>query len=178
MAYRQVISLIFLSSFGCGDPESAAPPDTGVVPTDAWAEVGTGLSGFEEMAADSEQVLVAGPQGGHHFIVTARMQGLEPGDPEMPGTIYNPATRFTVWNQAGEQIDIDPPAYRLGYQREDDIYVLPSGHIIQVREDEVPAMYGVPVRIAVEVTDATGAQATDERWILPVEDPSVGDLPE
>lgn len=176
MAYRTVMPLILLASIGCGDPETAARPDTGVAPVDAWVEVGTGVTDFEEMAEDSEQVLVAGPQGGHHFILSARMQGLEPGDPMNPGTIYNPSTRFSVWNEAGAQLDVAPPPYHLGYEADGDgVYTLPGGHIIQVREEEVAALYGVRVEVRVEVEDAAGASVTDQRWVIAVEDPSAGD---
>ncbi|HEU5061345.1 MAG TPA: hypothetical protein VFU21_32695 [Kofleriaceae bacterium] len=132
------------------------------------------MTEFEEVPADSEQVLVAGPQGGHHFIVSARIRGLQPGDPESPGTIYNPSTRFTVWSEDGEQLDIDPPAYRLGYEEAGNgMFVLPGGHIIQVREEEVAALYGGRVKVRVEVEDSTGARASDERWVVPVEDTAI-----
>ena len=174
MGRRGVIWLILLATFAFACGEGGGKPDTGVAPGDAWVELGTGTSSFEEVPAEGELVLIAGPQGGHHFIVTARMRGLQPGDPTMPGTIYNPSTRFTVWNQDGDQLDIDPPAYRLGYEETDDgMFVLPSGHIIQVREEEVTALYGGRVKIRVEVEDATGATASDERWVRPMEDTSV-----
>ena len=174
MRHRGVIALILFGTLAAACGEGGGKPDTGVAPGDAWVELGTGVTSFEAVAANSDQTLVAGPQGGHHFIVTARMRGLQPGDPTMPGTIYNPSTRFTVWNEDGEQLDIDPPAYRLGYEETDDgMFVLPSGHIIQVREEEVAALYGGRVKIRVEVEDATGATASDERWVRPMEDTSV-----
>src|SRR6185503_14258842 len=121
----------------------------------------------EELTAEGDITLVSGPQGGHHFIVTARMHGMQPGDPSMPGTVQNPSTRFSVWNEAGDQIDVDPPPYRLGYQPVgDDLYALPGGHIIQVREEEVPAVGDARVKIRVELEDQTGAKVSDERWVI------------
>lgn len=169
-----VIALILLGTLTLACGGGGGKPDSGVAPGDAWVELGTGTTSFEPVAADSDLTLVAGPQGGHHFIVTARIRGLQPGDPAMPGTIYNPSTRFTVWSEDGEQLDIDPPAYRLGYEQADDgMFVLPSGHIIQVREEEVAALYGGRVKLRVEVEDSTGASASDERWVRPMEDTSV-----
>src|SRR5687768_3319811 len=76
----------------CGDDGGSGdgPPMEGEV------ELGTGTTEFEPLADESELGLVAGPQGGHHFIVHVRMSGMVPGDPTMPGLIGNPSTRFTV----------------------------------------------------------------------------------
>lgn len=172
MARRRFTALIFLAtSAGCGGGDGGKP-DSAVTPADAWVELGTGTSAFEEVAPDSELVLVAGPQGGHHFILSAKMHGLQPGDPANPGTVYNPSTRFSVWSEGGEQLDVDPPPYRLGYEEvADGVYALPGGHIIQVREEEVDALYGGRVKLRVEIEDAAGAKVTDERWVVPIVDP-------
>ena len=164
-------ALILLATSACGGDDDGGRPDSAVVPGDAWVELGTGVTEFEELAADGEIVLVAGPQGGHHFIVSARMRGLQPGDPTMPGTMFNPSTRFSVWNEAGDQLDVNPPPYRLGYEEAGGgVFVLPGGHIIQVREEEVAALYGERVKIRVELEDASGTSVTDERWVRPIED--------
>jgi hypothetical protein len=174
MRLSPLIALILLATSACGGDDDGGPPDSAVITGDPWVELGTGVTDFEEVPADSEQVLVAGPQGGHHFIVSARIRGLQPGDPESPGTIYNPSTRFTVWSEEGEQLDIDPPAYRLGYEEAGNgMFVLPGGHIIQVREEEVAALYGGRVKVRVDVEDSTGARASDERWVVPVEDTAI-----
>lgn len=176
MARRTLIALILLATPACGGDDAGGPPDSGVTPADAWVELGTGTTAFEELITDGDLVLVAGPQGGHHFIVHARMHGLMPGDPSMPGIVANPSTRFTVWDESGAQIDIAPPPYRLGYEEiEEDVYALASGHIIQVLEEMVPSMYGARVRIAVELTDSTGASVRDERWVTAIEDPNEPD---
>lgn len=176
MARFACIALISLATFGCGGDDAGGPPDTGVMPGDAWVELGTGAVEFEALEPEADIVLVAGPQGGHHFVVSARMSGLQPGDPSMPGTAQNPSTRFSVWSEAGLELDVEPPPYRLGYEEVGDgVYELPGGHIIQVREEEVPALYGARVRIAVDLSDAAGVAVADERWLRAVEDPSAGD---
>ncbi len=171
MRQNGLIALILLATFaGCGGG-GGGKPDSGVTPPGAWVELGTGATDFEELAAEGDITLVSGPQGGHHFVVSARMHGLQPGDPSMPGTEQNPSTRFSVWNEAGEQIDVDPPPYRLGYEAVgDDVYALPGGHIIQVLEENVPAIRNARVKIRVELEDASGARVTDERWVVAVPD--------
>ena len=161
------IGLILLATFtGCGGG-GGGKPDGAVTPADAWVEIGTGTTDFEELAAEGRIDMVAGPQGGHHFIVHARMHGLQPGDPRMPGVEQNPATQFTVWSESGEQLDVMPPPYRLGYESvADDVFAFSSGHIIQVREEAVSSIYGARLRLRVEVTDSIGARVTDERWVV------------
>jgi hypothetical protein len=176
MLRGSLISLILLATFGCSGDDAGGPPDSGVIPDDAWVELGTGAVEFEELEPEEDIVLVTGPQGGHHFVVSARMHGLQPGDPSMPGITQNPSTRFSVWSEAGVELDVEPPPYRLGYEEVgDDIYQLPGGHIIQVREEVVPDLYGARVRIAVDLSDASGAAVADERWLRAAPDPASGD---
>jgi hypothetical protein len=148
-------------------------------PGPAEVELGTGTVAFETLAAEQELELLAGPQGGHHFIVHARASGIAPGDPTMPGLLGNPATMFQVWSEGGEQLDLRFPPYRLGYvHHADDWQYLPSGRILQVIEDRVVELYGQRVRIAVRVQDAEGRVAVDERWVVAVEErdpPDFGD---
>jgi hypothetical protein len=153
----------------CGGDDSSddGPPQEGE------AELGTGTTSFEELRDDDELVLVAGPQGGHHFVVHTRMSGLLPGDPTMPGLIGNPSTSFTVEDEHGERLDLNMAPYRLGYEPADEpdgAYVLPSGRILQIQQAVVAATYGTRVKIRVEVTDVRNATASDERWVLAVED--------
>jgi hypothetical protein len=171
MARRGHIALIlFATSTGCGDT-SGGKPDSAVTPGEAWVELGTGAVDFEEVPAEGDFVLVAGPQGGHHFVVSARMHGMQPGDPMAPGTMQNPSTRFSVWNEEGQQIDVQPPPYRLGYEEVGGgVFTLPGGHIIQVEEEFVPSLYGARVRIRVELEDQTGARVSDERWVVAIDD--------
>jgi hypothetical protein len=171
MARRRHIALISLVTLAACGETGGGKPDAPVTPADAWVELGTGAVDFEELPDEGDIVLVSGPQGGHHFVVSARMHGLQPGDPSMPGTQQNPATRFSVWNEEGVQIDVQPPPYRLGYEEvSDGVYALPGGHIIQVEEEFVPALVGARVQIRVELEDATGARVTDDRWVVAVSD--------
>lgn len=165
-----LLTLVLAACGGDDDGPDAGPPIGGTV------ELGTGTNAFEPVAEESEQGLVSGPQGGHHFIVHARMTGLVPGDPTSPGEIGNPSTVFTVENEAGERLDIDMAPYRLGYEELDDdgVYTLPGGRICQVLEDAVEEIDGGHVLLRVEVTDARDRIATDEVWVnaflIPIDD--------
>ena len=150
-----------LGAAGCGD-EPEDPPAGGEV----W--LGTGTTEYRELEEEEELPLIAGPQGGHHFIVHARMSGLLPGDPTMPGLIGNPSTSFTAESEDGERLDLNMAPYRLGYRDAgtEGEYELPSGRILQVQEERVAAMIGTRVLLRVDVTDVRGAVASDERWIV------------
>lgn len=133
-------------------------------------ELGTGTVEFEPLVTDQDLELIAGPQGGHHFIVHARMQGMIPGDPSMPGLVGNPATSFRVFDENDDQIDVMFPPYKLGYtEGTDGWFDLPSGRILQINEDDVPGLYGTRVRIDVRVTDVTTASGFDERFVTVIE---------
>jgi hypothetical protein len=164
-------------SAGCGgggdpgdDGDDGADGDSGDSGGSGGSvELGTGTTAFEPVGEESELVLVAGPQGGHHFVVHARISGLDPGDPSQPGLVSNPATRFSVTDEDGARLELEMYPYRLGYELVDGHYVLPSGRIVQVREAAVPSLYGSRAHIEVEVTDAEGQTASDGRWVIAVE---------
>jgi hypothetical protein len=151
-----LIPLIFLAS-GCGE-------------NDATVELGTGTVNFEPLEDGDELVVVAGPQGGYHFVVHARATGLAAGDPTMPGIPANPRTRFSAILD-GEEVDMEQSPYRLGYEQEGDFQVLPSGRILRLLDEIVPAIHGREVVLTVTVEDSEGDTASDERLILAVPDP-------
>ena len=120
---------------GCGgggddgeDVEDGGDGDSGDSSGSAGSvELGTGTTAFEPIGEESDQILVAGPQGGHHFVVHARMSGLDPGNPFQPGLVTNPATRFSVTDEEGVHLEIEMTPYRLGYEQVEGSYLLPSG---------------------------------------------------
>lgn len=150
------------------------PSDLG----DGVIELGTGSLAFEPLAPDAPLVLVNGTQGGNHFIVNARIQGLLPGNPSRPGQLGNPLTRFLLFREDGTRIDALLPPYRLGYRESGDWHELPSGTILRVNQemidDEglVPAIYGERIRIRVEIRDASEEEAGAEIWVIPTQDQS------
>jgi len=156
-------SLIFLLCFSaCSDDASLG---------DARIELGTGTVDFVPIADGDELEVIAGPQGGYHFVVHARAWGIVPGDPRSPGIPVNPSTTFAAY-QGEVPIDLGLPPYRLGYQDDGDGgLVLPSARILQLQQEVVPDVYGTEVRITVTVRDDDGDSATDERVIRAIEGP-------
>lgn len=157
-----LLGIVFLLS-AC--PEEPLPPG------DAVVELGTGTVDFAPLADGDELPLIAGPQGGYHFIVHVRAMGIAPGDPRTPGVPENPRTTFVAY-RGDIQIDLDLPPYRLGFQPDGEYVSFPSGRILQVSTNLIPELYGQDVRITVTVEDEDGDTASDERTIVAIEDPN------
>lgn len=154
---------------GCSGASQAPDAGRDAPATTARVEIGTGTVEFEPLADGDELILWAGPQGGHHFIVHARIQNLSPGDWQQPSLPENPTTRFLAFDEAGVQLDLSLPPYALGYRDIGDEWLyLPSGRFLRLIEAEVQRLFGTRVRIRVEVEDADGNTASDERWIVAV----------
>lgn len=167
---RRVAAAALLLGLGAGCPDEppGGPPDAGPDAGGGTVELGTGSAAFEPLAAEQPLDIVAGPQGGYHFIVHARMREMAPGDPTMPGQPTNPSTTFSAFDESGVQIDVMNPPYRLGYEPAPGVagaYDLPGGRILQLENAEVPRVAGGRVRITVRVRDAEGRVAEDERWV-------------
>ncbi len=154
---------LLVGTTGCGD-------DTGGG-GDTLVEIGTGTIEFEAFSANPSLDVIAGPQGGHHFIVHARAQNIIPGDASIPGLQANPRTIFQAFTETGTQIDLMFPPYTLGYRRDGSWFVLPSGRILQIEDDVVSTIIGQQVRLTVQVTDADGKRANDEVWVQVTEGP-------
>lgn len=165
---RFLVHVIALLALGAGCP---ADPDPSPV-----VILGTGTTEFEPLMPGQELEVHRGTQGGFHFFAHARMRGLDPGDPEMPGLVSNPQTTFSAFLESGEQIDYMFPPYRLGYVAAGGgEYELPSGRILQLQEENVPAVFGQRVRIAVAVEDKDGARAEHEVTVIAVDGGGGGD---
>lgn len=142
---------------------------------DASISLGTGTTDFVSLNDNQTLPLIAGIQGGYHFIVHAQVRGeLIAGDSRSPGLVGNPQTSFAIYRENGERIDGEAPPYRLGYVEErEKLYSLPSGR--QVRLDVnlqntlVPAIYGERLRLTVGLRDASGLRLGDETWIVATE---------
>jgi len=142
----------------------------------ATIEIGTGALDFEPLAEGQELGIIAGPQGGYHFIINARIHDLLPGNPSTPGELGNPQTRFAIYLEDGTEVEAPVSPYRLGYREDVDGWsVLPSGRILQLDQDRVvqdnliPNIYGQDVRLEVKIRDARGDESSDEVWIVATE---------
>ena len=151
---------------GCSDDSA---PGIDAAPA-AMAEIGTGMFGFERLVDGQPLDLVAGPQGGFHFVVHARMRGLTPGDPRQPGLAGNPSTFFRALDENGERIDI-AEIRQLGYTPDPQVegwYALPSGRILLIDTLVARTLYGRPVTIELQIQDSAGRMAGDSVRITAV----------
>lgn len=151
-----------------------SPPKADAGPEEI--ELGTGALNFEPLMDGQGLLLVAGIQGGFHFVVNARIRGLLSGTPSIPGELGNPQTRFSIFREDGTQIDAMSRPYRLGYRAiENGWFEMPSGRILQIDQNLVedgllPTLYQEQVRLTVEIRDASGSEASAELWVVPEPD--------
>lgn len=165
MPTRLALAVCLFSALpGCGDD--------GGTPGGIAIELGTGTVEFEPLIPGQDLALIAGPQGGHHFILHARARGIIPGDSSRPGLPENPATVFEVW-QDERRVDPMFPPYRLGYVQADEGWLaMPSGRIVTVIEGDAAGLFGTRVRLVVTVTDVADHTTSDETFIQVIEDPN------
>jgi hypothetical protein len=144
----------------------ACGEDGGDAACRATAEIGTGTLEFEALLPEADLEVVVGPQGGHHFILHARMTGLDPGQPALPGDASNPRTAFTTF-RGEERVSLDQPPYRLGYEESaGGELALPGGRIVPFDEAFVAELDGARLDVTVEITDVDGDCATDRRTVI------------
>lgn len=130
-------------------------------------ELGTGYDAFVPLTDDIG--IIAGPQGGFHLNLNARVRGLGLGNPGDLLDPENPSTVFGIYAADGERLDIDACPVRVGYQADGDDGVLPRGVsvVFEVSSvDELEPLFDGPVLVRVEVTDARGRHAVDERTVV------------
>ncbi len=163
-----LLYIVAASLVACGSDPPSGP---------ATIEIGTGALDFEPLTEGQGLGIVAGPQGGYHFIINARMHDLLPGDPSSVSALGNPLTRFAIYLEDDSRVDIMAQPYRLGYRDgPDGWYELPSGRILQLsdeliaNEDLIPEIYGQNVRVEVEIRDARGDEARAEQWVVALEE--------
>ena len=134
---------------------------------DGEVALGTGYEAFEPL--DDDIPIIAGPQGGFHLNLNARVRGLDLGDPDDLLDPENPSTAFGIYTAEGERLDIDTCPVRVGYRADGDEGVLPRGVSVVFEvagvEELVPLFDG-PVLVRVEVVDSRGRYAADERTIV------------
>lgn len=125
-------------------------------------ELGTGTSGFEPIAEGADLELVAGPQGGWHVWVTAR-----------------------IWNSRIDGLIIDYEAVPVGgtepvsmptqLELRADRVVHEGDHFLRAGDFVVmditgPSdLVGVELVLRVRITDTTGRSASDERRVTIVD---------
>ncbi len=178
-------AMLAVATTACGDDGGSGARDSGMIDAtelpgmiDAaelpdgppTVEIGTGMFAFEPLVAGQELDLIAGPQGGYHFILHARMRGMKAGDPRRLDGPENPTTLFAVEDASGRRVDI-VEVRNLGYEDSEEPMgwkALPSGRIVRVYNNEVDALYGELVTLIVEVRDIDGRSASNSIQIRPI----------
>ena len=165
------LALCWLTACGAEPSRLADGMDSGDG-SGAIVEIGTGTSSFEPLVDEQAMPLHEGIQGGHHFLVHARMRGLVPGNPATPGLASNPATSLRAFDERGNRVDDATPTYFIGYRDAGDgFYELPNPRFVVVQNARVVDLIGQRVRLQVEATDHDGRTAMDEVWVMVYEQP-------
>jgi hypothetical protein len=182
---RVLIVVAFAGVAACGGGNNAGQPDApdeidaaidapkagpcwpveGTTPG-GTVQLGGGEGAFVPMG--DEINVVYGSQSGFHIPVHARMTGMVPGNPTNVLDPMNPRTRFRAFFvDTGEPLNEGACPVRLAYQpatgAEFDL-LRDSAVLFQVGlpEDEI---FGREVRVVVELIDATGKYATEEKIV-------------
>lgn len=191
--YRELIELIapaWLLLCACGNgggtgvDAAADGPDE---PADSrpsgpcWSIEGSQLRGTITLGTGQDSYLpmpdtlplVYGPQGGFHLEVHAQveMPGFTPGNPSNILDPSNPRTRFRAFFvDTGLSINRGVCPSRLAYfPSGSDVYVLRTGTgLLYEVCYGTQTIFGRPVRVVVEILDASGGYATHEQIVTPV----------
>lgn len=144
---------------GCG----SAGDDGMMQPGIPEIELGTGTVYYERFTDGQEIPLYQGPQGGFHFLMHARMRGMQFGDDRDPEGQDNPVTEFSAFDARSTRVDLRRGIYTLGYRPVEggDWGELPSGKIIEVRNELAMALLGTEITLRVQITDVDGLMAED-----------------
>ncbi|MGF1468490.1 MAG: hypothetical protein ACFCGT_20385 [Sandaracinaceae bacterium] len=158
-----VLTLLVLTPVACGGGGSDAGPLPDRGPRMPAVELGTGAARFEPIPdAGGTVELVAGPQGGFHLDVSARLVDLSPDGLRL---VYEARDDERVWSLPTE-IDLTRssvvPEGQRAYLRVGDLLVLDI--------DEPTQVEGRTVALRVTARAADGEMASDERAVRIVDD--------
>lgn len=122
-------------------------------------EIGTGVGAFEPVTPGQLLPVDEGFQGNHHVVVNVKITGLEPGSPDDP-LARRPRTRIVVLDSSGAEIDAIPCPYSLAYTDKGSGLELPTGRLVVLQDEVIPAIDREPLTITVDVIDNKGAKAS------------------
>lgn len=148
---RRAALLVFLAA--CSGPAG-----------DLTVELGTGEVGFEPLEDYQEVPLVAGPQGGHHVWLSFRAEGM-------------PTDNVLFEVDAVPLSEMEPPPRRSPVRLtmtpiEGEMHEM-VGWPAQL--DQPECLVGVPLSVRITITDSRGRTASDERIVVPLDDPLLGE---
>ena len=169
-------AVLALAVAACGDNETWVdngecwPIDT--TTPGGSVELGTGYADYAVMPV--ELPMVYGDQNGYHIEARGRLVDLYPGDPIEVTKLTNPRTRYSAWfyrnNDPLDGLPINESACpnRLGYVPASDGTGFTSATLLEVRFDlqyQDAEIFGKKFRVRIEVIDAFGRYAKDEKII-------------
>ncbi|MBT8493344.1 MAG: hypothetical protein KJO07_09835 [Deltaproteobacteria bacterium] len=161
---RLALALVVL--LGCGgddEPVIEGPPRV---------ELGSGESSFEPLVDGDEIEVVLGPQGGYHLVGSARVGGIDPGNPNDLGDSDNPTTTFRVF-VGSSRFDAMASTYTQGLKSAGNAEYEMIGRFVILDILDDAELDGMMVRFEVDVLAADGAgMASDSRTLLAVPHPN------
>ncbi len=177
-AGRAALLSLCLALFGCpnganegGEPDATTYCWRGEADVEPRGEVelGTGREEFESLEGDLPELEIEqGTQGGFHFIVNARMEGLDPGHVDADRA-EQPQTLATAYWQ-GEQVSVRDCPFSEPYVEADGSFVIRAGRRLVLERDISTNLYGEEVELHLEVVDKEYGYASDEVLVRAVEE--------
>jgi len=126
-----------------------APP-----PEEPRVEVGTGSWRFEPLVDEDSVELIRGSQGGWHFWLSVRTQGVEAED-----VILTIETQLEDESRPAEEVDVD---VRLGRMNDEGERTLLGWPAIVA---DPACLAGHTVRVSITLQLADGSTLSDERYV-------------
>lgn len=168
--FARAAGLLLASCLAACSGEDEPPPPSGCWPGPddgaplGEAELGAGEVAFEALAPDQEVVLIHGPQGGYHVNVWPRVRGMVVAD---DGSID---TLFSAYVEEGDEVDLFECPHNAAYVADPaggDYLMTRSNIPLIVLNERVPDIDGHSLLLRVEMVDAEGRYARDERRVVP-----------
>ena len=131
-------------------------------------EIGTGREAFKPLVPEQGLQLMHGIQGGFHFEIRTRIQGLDGGEPGNTAQDENPTTLLTAYNEAGERLDGATCGFFVAYEPAEgaeEYDDLPTVRLLIFGLDTRP-VDGQRVRVVAEILDRCGGYASGEVWVV------------
>jgi Ethanolamine utilization protein EutJ (predicted chaperonin) len=158
-------------SGGDGSDTDTDAADSALPVLDPALEIGTGTVAFEPISDGDTIYIVRGPQGGYHFDISLRAQGIDPGNDQ---DLFDPSNPTTVWRAFDEGVQVD-----VGIEATQGLDPVPGEPgvyqiigrklILDVMSDA--ELDGHEVTVEVDITDSDGVELHDERTLTAIPDP-------
>lgn len=181
MSMRLMLGIVLAALAGCdgapgGGKDSGPGSDAGPI----TLSVGVGAVDFEALPDSGVVEVVKGPQGGIHLIINARAVEMDqPGNPDDPGDVSNPITRFEAFSRTGapmhwvDQLGAPLPPYHLGWFPGRNGGLEIGGHILRLHVPETTGLDaylnqidGQPMRVRVTVEQVNGRIGVGEAEVI------------